>query len=171
MKKLFVALISTVLCFSLFAFVGCDKDEYHDYTVDLSKMEVGAAIPIYPECEFNYVLTPENELHPEIAGEYTFHVVALSAKLLSKNSIHEGDTLTEQFYPFEIQIDISGSVSPDLAGYTFSAKVCCQTSFIDIASIDFVVSQSGEFEGSVTFGVYDAEPAPLYFAHISKFFW
>lgn len=171
MKKFSYILLSLILCLTCLAVAGCSNDEYDDYIVDLSKMEVGAEIPVYPNCEFDYVLTPYNELHADVNKEYTFHISSLTAKLAKKNSISSNDVVSEQFYPFEIQIDTTGYTSPELAGYTFSIKVCCQTSFIDIAGIDCVISPTGEFEDSVVFGVYDAQPSPLYFSLISKYFW
>ena len=171
MKKLCSVILGCLLGCICLTTGGCSTDEYSELTVDLSKMEIGTEIPVYPGHEFDYSLTPESELYPDINDEYTYHVSAITAKLIRKNSIAEGDVISEQFFPFEIQIAIAGSTSPELAGYTFSAKICCQTSFIDIAGIDFQITDSGSFEGSTIFGVYDANPAPLYFALISKFFW
>lgn len=171
MKKFSSMLLSLILFFTCLGIAGCSDDEYDNYTVDLSKMEVGDAIPVYPNCEFDYILTPNSEIHPEVDKEYTFHISSITAKLVKKNIISTNDVVSEQFYPFEIRIDTAGYTFLELAGYTFSIKVCCQTSFIDIASIDCVISPTGEFEGFVVFGIYDAKPSPLYFSLISKYFW
>lgn len=171
MKKISCILLSVILCFTCLTVAGCSDDEYEDYTVNLSEIKVGDAIPVYPNCEFDYVLTPESEIHTEINKEYTFHISSITAKLAKKNIITANGVVKDQFYPFEIQVDIMGHTSPELAGYTFSIKVCCQTSFIDIASINCVISPTGEFNGSTVFGIYDANPAPIYFSLISKYFW
>lgn len=166
MKKFSYILLSLMLCFTCFAVAGCSNDE-HDDTVDLSKIEVGAEIPVYPNCEFDYVLTPHIE-GSESNKEYTFHISSFTATLIKKNSIQEGDKLTEAFYPFEVQVSVAGYTSQDLAGYTLSVIIWHESLF-DLSNIRCQISSSGSFSGAITIGIYSAQPALFYFANISNY--
>lgn len=166
MKKFSYILLSLILCLACLAIAGCSSDERNN-TVDLSKIEVGAEIPVYPNCEFDYVLTPHIE-GSESNKEYTFHVSSFTATLIKKNSIQEGDKLTETFYPFEVQVSLSGYTSQDLAGYTLSV-IIWHESLIDLSNIRCLISSSGDFSGTITFGVYSAQPALFYFTNISNY--
>lgn len=167
MKKFSYILLSLILCLTCLAVAGCSNDERDDYTVDFSKMEVGAEIPVYPNCEFDYVLTPHIE-GSESSKEYTFHISSLTATLVKKNSIQEGGILTEAFYPFEVQVNVAGYTSQDLAGYTLSVMIWHE-SLIDLSNIRCLISPSGDFSGVITFGAYSAQPALLCFANISNY--
>lgn len=165
MKKFGYILLSLILCLTGLTVAGCSKDKYDDYTVDLSKLEVGAEIPVYPNCEFDYVLTPTNE---EFNGkEITFHINSIAATLSGKNYINEGDVVKTAFYPFEITVHVSGQTDITLAGKTISVYVCAQTCWFDIGRIACLITRTGSFDGSVTFSVFDIDSAPLYFNSIS----
>lgn len=168
MKKFFVSLmcVAMVICSTL-GLSACAGDKDNSNTVDLSQIEVGAEIPVYPNCEFDYLFKPNNlESSDE---QYTVHISQITAKLSKKNSIHKGDILTEQFYPFEIQVYVSGSTSPKLAGKILSVFICGQTCWLDIVRITCHVTSTGAFEGISTFSIYDSHATPIYFSYVSQY--
>ena len=99
MKKLFVALISAVLCFSLFAFVGCGKNSEIPSPDDY---QVGYQITPYPNFSFNYVAEVENET-------YTVSISSLTITLTEKNVIEPNQTISGEFYRFSFQVVIKAT--------------------------------------------------------------
>ena len=93
MKKFFVSLMCVVMVIcSMLGLSACAGDKDNSNTVDLSQIEVGAEIPVYPNCEFDYLFKPNNlESSDE---QYTVHISQITAKLSKKNSIQKGDVLT-----------------------------------------------------------------------------
>ena len=128
MRKLSIGLISIVLCFCLFMFVGCDNNKssveeesvsYYCSYSQLEKMEIGSELPIYPECEFDYKLTYKDK-------DYIIHITSLSAQLVKKNFIEKDALIEGEYYPFEVHAVVEGSVPTNFPLKSFAFLLGCQ---------------------------------------------
>lgn len=106
MKKLFVALISTVLCFSLFAFAGCENNHTQVETPNLSECDIGFQVPIYPSFEFDY----------QVNNECLVHISSITMTLVEKNYLQQGELVTGDFQPFVFELNAIGKTEERFAG-------------------------------------------------------
>ncbi len=121
MKKFALILLVAVLCVPIFAFAACAEP---DDPYDLSTKEIGYEIPVYPDCEFSYVVKWEEwdpETREDIEKSCTVKITDMKAILIEKNSISQGDTLENDYYPYIIKITIEGQTDVAFAGL----KVTC----------------------------------------------
>lgn len=107
MKKLFVALISAVLCFSLFAFVGCDDND-HQYD-DAPEMKIGAKVAVSPNCTFDYQIDTAD-------STMTVHVTSIEVTLCDIHSVGANDVLSGIYYPYEYELKAYGTTDAQYSG-------------------------------------------------------
>lgn len=104
MKKLSIILVTIVLCCSAFLFTSCDQAKTVENTdvipsqYDLSKMEVGTTVDVYPP--FRYKLLDEK------GGEHIIKIKSFTITLLKKNQIHEDDLIEGMFSNYEVKLEV-----------------------------------------------------------------
>lgn len=118
MKKLFVALISAVLCFSLFAFIGCDENEKPPED-RFANMQVGDQVSTYPDCEFNYKCVRKD------GSNFVIHISQFSVTLSEINSITPNDTLEGIIYPCLYTVVVKGTADSSLSGTSLTVALWC----------------------------------------------
>lgn len=110
MKKLLVTLMSAVLCFSLFVFVGCgDSEQFID---KLEDKELGYEIPIYPDYEFDYKIIDEAHNNKEII----LHVTDIKITLAAKNVIPANEPISGTFCKYTYRIKAHATTDPSNQG-------------------------------------------------------
>ena len=117
MKKFALILLVAVLCVPIFTFAACADPSDDPY--DLSTKEIGYEIPVYPDCEFSYVVKwteRDPETREDIEKSCTVKITDMKATLTAKNTISEGEVLEDYFYPYTIQIRAVGETDPSFAG-------------------------------------------------------
>lgn len=142
MKKLFVALISAVLCFSLFVFVGCNSEpQLPDGIIDVETLQPGDVVPCYPSCAFDYKYeVSDDETH-------IFHISEISISFVKKHTITDSVELTESFRLYEMLASAHGYTEQELAGHRFTIEVYgANTSYL----FECTISDNGEFFGEKT---------------------
>lgn len=90
MKKLFVDLISAVLCFSLFALVGCGKNKATTTETSPDMCEIGYQVDVYPEFAFDYLAQLNEE-------SYTVHIETITVTLIEKTPLTQTKWLLADF--------------------------------------------------------------------------
>ena len=158
MKKLFVALISAVLCFSLFAFVGCDHKSTENDDINIEDCEVGYKVNVYPNCEFDYQYDANGI-------QYQFHISSISAELTKKNTISSGDVIQGEFYPYEFTLTATGRTDSALAGKSFYLMLMSGNSG---RTIICTIDPDGNFDGTKTYGTSDHEMPRFFFWAITS---
>lgn len=117
MKKFALILLVAVLCVPIFAFAACADPSDDPY--DLSTKEIGYEIPVYPDCEFSYVVKWDSrdfETWEKIEKTCTVKITDMKATLTAKNTISEGDVLEESFKPYEITTTVTGQTDIEFSG-------------------------------------------------------
>lgn len=156
MKKLTIALIVlAILACSVFALTACNKEETttDPFAYDLSKMEVGDEIPVYPGVSFDYVLEDGNVVHIE----------SITATLVAKNVINEGDTIEGKFYPYEIEFNVKAKTSAELVGENIVIYLA-DDELTGFALVD-IVDENGSLTITDSYGFVGS--SPLRFSNIS----
>ena len=117
MKKFALVLLIALLCLPVLAFAACADPADDPY--DLSTKEIGYEIPVYPDCEFSYVVKwTERDTYTFEGTEKscTVKITDMKATLTAKNTISEGDVLEEYFHPYEVTVTVLGQTDTELAG-------------------------------------------------------
>lgn len=136
MKKLSIVLVTIVLCCSAFLFTGCDQAKTVENNsvipsqYDLSKMEVGTIVDLYPP--FDYKLVERDQT------EHIIHVKSFTATLLKKNTINKGDLISGYFSKYEIQIEITVN-----ADHSKFAGQKLEANFDGVAGTNYLVFWQG----------------------------
>ena len=118
MKKFALILLVAVLCVPIFAFAACADPSDDPY--DLSTKEIGYEIPVYPDCEFSYVvkLTRYNiETNDyDIIDERTVKITHFSATLIDKNPVSNGDVLEDDHANYTVKLHVEGLTDVSMEG-------------------------------------------------------
>lgn len=104
MKKFALVLLIALLCLPVLAFAACADPADDPY--DLSTKEIGYEIPVYPDCDFSYVVKwteRDPETDETTQKSCTVKITSLTAKLKEKNTIEENETLNDDFYRYVIE--------------------------------------------------------------------
>ena len=159
MKKLFVAFISAVLCFSLFAFVGCDEGSA---AASFEEIEVGYNLPVYPDFEFDY----------KVSDDCIVHINKIKIELTDKNIIEPNETVSSPYWPYIFHVSASGSTDAKYAGKTiylilinksvYRTQFYYETTIGDDGSIYWDYDQAGTQSWTL--------PTKIYF-HMVTFDW
>lgn len=157
MKKISLVLLSLVICFTLFAFVGCGENTTGN-AIDLASLTEGAELSVYPECEFDYKYVKGN-------NEYAFHISSISAKLTKKNSIKAGDVIEDNFYRYEITLTASGYTDASLTGQDFYLSL--STGYTGMTVVCYI-DNDGKFNGSKVIGFNNQNLPQLTFWNLSS---
>lgn len=152
MKKFVLILLIALLCLPVLAFAACADPADDPY--DLSTKEIGYEIPVYPDCEFSYVVKWEEwdpETREPIEKSCMVKVTDFSAILINKSPVSEGDILDEDYGYYTIKLHIDGLADTILVGKTlwFQTKDAQGSSIVNIdGSIawDFEYSFTGNEE-------------------------
>lgn len=126
MKKFALILLVAVLCVPIFAFAACADPSDDPY--DLSTKEIGYEIPVYPDCEFSYVVKWEEwdpETREDIEKSCTVKITDMKATLTAKNTISEGEVLDESFSPYEITVSVTGHTDVSFVGLEIYCYISC----------------------------------------------
>lgn len=154
MKKIYFVFILIVIVISL---TGCTDIKPHDSTlINLTDFEINSELPIYPECEFNY-------LYEYNDSKIGFHISSIRVILLEKNVIIPDSDLSGMFYPFAYTIIVAGYTDKALQGKTFLA------SFSDTHtghSVLCTINDDGTFYGESKFYSYGKTYDTLYFKEL-----
>lgn len=117
MKKFVLILLIALLCLPVLAFAACAEPADDPY--DLSTKEIGYEIPVYPDCEFSYVVKwteSDPETYEPIQKSCTVKITNFSATLVEKHTISEGDILEEEYDRFTVKIHAEGVTDNSFAG-------------------------------------------------------
>lgn len=150
MKKFALVLLIALLCLPVLAFAACADPADDPY--DLSTKEIGYEIPVYPDCEFSYVVKwteRDPETREEIEKSCTVKITDMKATLTAKNTISDGQTLDDNFYPYTIQIKAIGNTDPSFAGLEIYFYIACDFSAPYETS---TVDQNGSIVWEYSFG-------------------
>lgn len=119
MKKFVLILLIALLCLPVLAFAACAEPADDPY--DLSTKEIGYEIPVYPDCEFSYVLKREKfdpDAQEYIEKSHTIKITAFSVTLIEKNPVSEGDVLEDDYGYYVVKLHAEGSTDASLIGKT-----------------------------------------------------
>ena len=166
MKKFVLVLLIALLCLPVLAFAACADPADDPY--DLSTKEIGYEIPVYPDCEFSYVVKwteRDPETREEIEKSCTVKITDMKATLTAKNTISEGDVLEESFKPYEITVTVAGQTDAKFAGL----EVGCNLNFGEsgkeqVATVD----EKGYVNWEISFRTVEADYISIYELYISK---
>lgn len=118
MKKMYVVLLSVVICLSCFCFVGCGDKEQAPIDNSANK-HVGDQIATYPDCDFNY------KCYKTDGSNFVVHISKFSVTLTEINAINPGDTVEGVIYPCAYDIIVVGSADSSLSGTTLTISFRC----------------------------------------------
>lgn len=124
MKKFALVLLIALLCLPVLAFAACADPADDPY--DLSTKEIGYEIPVYPDCEFSYVVKwteRDPETREDVEKSCTVKITDIKATLTAKNTISEGDVLEEYFYPYEVTVTVLGQTDTTFIGLNLGCYV------------------------------------------------
>lgn len=106
MKKI-IATILGLICLTSVTALGCASDNeepvHEFYTNDI---QVGDELLVYPDYDFYY----------KVNDEMTVHITEISVTLTEINTIEQGETLEEEFYPYVFTIRATGETDAKFAG-------------------------------------------------------
>lgn len=151
MKKFALILLVAVLCVPIFAFAACAEPSDNPY--DLSTKEIGYEIPVYPDCEFSYVVKwteRDPETREYIEKSCTVKITDIKATLTAKNTISEGDALEESFAPYEITVTVAGQTDTTFIGLNLGCYVRNDNDTRRVGAA--IIGQNGEIKWSGSFG-------------------
>lgn len=119
MKKFVLVLLIALLCLPVLAFAACADPADDPY--DLSTKEIGYEIPVYPDCEFSYVVK-WTEYDPETYEPFQkscmVKITDFSATLVDKSPVSEGDILDEDYGYYTVKLHVEGLADSVLVGET-----------------------------------------------------
>ena len=155
MKKVCLILVGLLLCFSFAGISGCadnSRENNVPTTYDLSKIEVGTEMPIYPAFEFDY----------KVNDDLIIRISSMSVTLTEKNEINPGDIIEGDYNFFTLMAKIHGSVITNNKNQRFYIAIYApyfsQTCIAEVDSLgNFICKQ--EFAISsviVNFSFYSA---------------
>lgn len=117
MKKFALVLLIALLCLPVLAFAACADPADDPY--DLSTKEIGYEIPVYPDCEFSYVVKwteRDPDTYEKTEKSCTVKIIDFSAILIEKHTISKGDIVEEEYNRFTVKIHAEGVTDKSLAG-------------------------------------------------------
>lgn len=118
MKKFALVLLIALLCLPVLAFAACANPA--DDTYDLSTKEIGYEIPVYPDCDFSYVVKWNewnSETHEyDIEKSCTVKITNFNATLVEKHTISEGDILENNYANYTVKLHAEGQTDISAAG-------------------------------------------------------
>ena len=126
MKKFALVLLIALLCLPVLAFAACADPADDPY--DLSTKEIGYEIPVYPDCEFSYVVKwteRDPETSEEIEKSCTIKITEFKAILTQKNSIEATSTVDERFYRHYVTFQAKGKTDIAYVGQVFTFDFYC----------------------------------------------
>lgn len=165
MKKFALILLVAVLCVPIFAFAACADPSDDPY--DLSTKEIGYEIPVYPDCEFSYVVKwteRDPETREDIEKSCTVKITEFKATLTQKKSIETNDVVEDRFYRHYVTFQAKGKTDPSFAGQNFGFDFYCGGS-------RYVIEAKADDDGNIVWleehdiWQYSAEPI---FAAVTK---
>jgi hypothetical protein len=104
----------------------------------LEDCNVGYGFEVYPKVPFNYVVKASGS----DTQDYTFHIESITATLIEKNTIKEGDTLDEPFYPYKVELRIKGNTDVALAGRSVGFST------VDHGGLVGTINEDGTFDNA-----------------------
>lgn len=117
MKKFALVLLIALLCLPVLAFAACADPADDPY--DLSTKEIGYEIPVYPDCDFSYVVKWDewnSETSEEIEKSCTVKITNFRATLVEKHTISEGDILEDNYANYTVKLHAEGQTDISAAG-------------------------------------------------------
>ena len=160
MKKFALVLLIALLCLPVLAFAACADPADDPY--DLSTKEIGYEIPVYPDCEFSYVVKwteRDPETREEVEKSCTVKITDMKATLTAKNTVSEGDVLEESFVPYEITVTVAGQTDAELEGL----EMVCNLNFGELLKDgSATVSENGTINWEIVLRVVAANHISIY---------
>ena len=169
MKKFVLVLLIALLCLPVLAFAACADPADDPY--DLSTKEIGYEIPVYPDCEFSYVVKwteRDPETREEVEKSCTVKITDMKATLTAKNTISEGDVLEESFKPYEITVTVAGQTDVAFSGLQIYCYISCNDQSSPLISSN--VDDNGNIYWEEILGADNANDISFYRLHTNGFF-
>ena len=130
MKKMYVVLLSVVICLSCICFVGCgDKDEIPSF----EEVQPGYFLTVYPDYEFDYV----------VSDDCTVHIKEIKIELTQKRLIEPNSTLTSPYEPYVFHISAKGFTDEKFANKKIYLRLINEQTYKTFYYYDAIIQPDG----------------------------